>query len=526
MSITPALKTPLTMLSDEEFDSVGFTFIWKIENFSYCLEKKDSCIKSPNFVMISSVGETAWHLQIYPRGKGDYDFIGYNLRKERYHGTNCIRLDYQLSILASDGSLEESIECERGWFHQGSTCIEEKFIAQDELFGKKKDYYLPQDTLTLHCRMWESNKVRSWLGQGFARTRIGIERRSVIWRIEKFGALQLAQDNTFVVAPSMNEELSLRLYLTKATDCDKNIQIDIFEMDTSQENLTCAKIAILNSKECLDFLTISNHWFEEKEEIQIWHFPISILKSQLLANKSLYLPNDILSIQCDCVLSIGNVYSELENIELGPYLFPHVNYFIPEVRKNRLSKENGANVSDSLKTDLLNFYIEKTLCDFELRVGAEALPVHKTVLCARSPVFHGMLSNDMIEKKSNVVDISDLDCDTVKRMLHFMYTDSIEDLEWDDTSKLYFAADKYGIESLKQKCSSFLVSNLCTTNVCEALELGDLHQDDVLKTSAMKFVLCNDDKILLSDEWIQLLKSKGQLAAEVMHWMYLKKIGK
>lgn len=146
----------------------------------------------------------------------------------------------------------------------------------------------------------------------------------------------------------------------------------------------------------------------------------------------------IVSIQCDYLLSIGAVYSELENIEheLG-YAAPHMNYFIPEVRQHRQHIE-----IDSLKSSLFNIYNEKTLCDFELRVGNETIPAHKSVLVARSPVFLRMLSNDMIEKKSNVVNISDLDCDTVKRMLHFMYTDSIEGLDWEEISKLYFAADK------------------------------------------------------------------------------------
>ncbi|GIY60099.1 TD and POZ domain-containing protein 3 [Caerostris extrusa] len=99
---------------------------------------------------------------------------------------------------------------------------------------------------------------------------------------------------------------------------------------------------------------------------------------------------------------------------------------------------------------------EKILCDVTLQVGSEEFPAHKAILVARSPVFKAMFTRDMQETARNVVDISDLDADTVKRMLLYVYTDTLDHPEGDCVEKLYFAADKYEILCLKNKCALLL----------------------------------------------------------------------
>lgn len=503
-------------------NGLGCTFIWRIENFSYKLK---GYIESPVFAMSTAIGMTHWHLQLFPEVRirqDDNCNLGCRLVKDYKSGdTDIIFVDYELSILVSDGSLKKTTPKAVYSFRMGGPHAPLLLnIAYGELFGKMKYLFLPQDTLTLHCHLWYSGEVDLYSGQRFARTRIGVSKRSAIWKIENFSLLELEQDKTFVIESSLKQQLSLRLFLITNSEYATKIQIEISETDTSQMNWTCFKIALIDSEECLDFLTIDDHLFEKQEGIQVWSFPISVFKSWLLAHTSLYLPNDTLSLRCEYVLSVGVVYSELENIELG-YAAPHMNHFIPKLHQHRHGKKK-----DSLKSALVSLYNEKTLCDFELRVGDETIPVHKAVLGARSPVFCRMLSNNMIEKQSNRADIPDLDYDTVKRMLHYMYNDSIEDLQWEYMTKLYTAADKYGIQSLKQKCSSFLLSNLCVSNVCEALELADLHQDNSLKSTAMEYIYSNDKNILLSNDWMQLNKRKGLLTAEVMHWMSMKNIEK
>ncbi|KAG8187343.1 hypothetical protein JTE90_011705 [Oedothorax gibbosus] len=461
-------------LTDEEFDSLGFTFVWRIENFSYCLEKRNCFIQSPNFVTNFKNGEQNFDMRIYPRGEGHSNAIIYYL-----DGFNCGLgfMDFQLSILASDGSLKTVIEKEMICMSARSKAT---FIRHEELFGEKKKIYLPRDTLTLHLRMWESNQVRSWLGQSFARTQIGVQKRSIICKIQKVSDMQPHENKIFLGKPSFKENISLRFCWRNSFECKEILQLEISETDVSQDSLICVKVSILDYKGNCAYLTEGDHWLEKREGENTWSFPFSILKSTLMENKDLYLPNDTLILQCDLALSSGVIYSELEIAEVGTKDVPCVNSFIPEVHQLRRKSQIDSDFSNTLSADLLNLYTEGSVCDFELKSDSSRFPVHKAILVARSPVFRKMLSSDMIEKNTNMVDIPDLDSDTVKRMLHFMYTDAIEVADWGAISKLYFAADKYEIESLKKKCSSFLERNICAANLTHSSSTVSLHAVDPL----------------------------------------------
>ncbi|GIX99919.1 protein roadkill [Caerostris extrusa] len=96
------------------------------------------------------------------------------------------------------------------------------------------------------------------------------------------------------------------------------------------------------------------------------------------------------------------------------------------------------------------------MSDVKLKTKTCSFPAHKFILSARSPVFKTMFSSDMRESTCDSVDIRDLEDDTVKRMLRFMYTADVVDLGWNSASDLYAAADKYEVLTLKEKCSSYL----------------------------------------------------------------------
>ncbi|GBM81403.1 hypothetical protein AVEN_241794-1 [Araneus ventricosus] len=127
-----------------------------------------------------------------------------------------------------------------------------------------------------------------------------------------------------------------------------------------------------------------------------------------------------------------------------------------------------------------------------------------------------MFTTDMKEKTNKCVDIDDLDADTVRRMLLFMYTDTLDDLQYESAKNLYFAAVKYNIVSLKHRCSNFLKQNILLTNCCDILFLADKNQDEDLKNAE------NDEAVLFSDQWKNVEKNHPQLTLEVFRAVYMK----
>jgi speckle-type POZ protein len=113
------------------------------------------------------------------------------------------------------------------------------------------------------------------------------------------------------------------------------------------------------------------------------------------------------------------------------------------------------------------------LCDFELKMNdGVTLKTHKTVLVARSPVFHKMLTTDMKEAATSSVDVPDFGSKTMRKMLRFVYCGEVENLQ-EVANDLIFAAEKYKIQQLKELCIDHIISQLTRENVVDALIIAD-----------------------------------------------------
>ncbi|GFR05688.1 speckle-type POZ protein B [Trichonephila clavata] len=169
-----------------------------------------------------------------------------------------------------------------------------------------------------------------------------------------------------------------------------------------------------------------------------------------------------------------------------------------------------------LKENLESSYKENFLCDTKLKTKTRAFPAHKFILGARSPVLKAMFTNEMRGKNSEYVNIDYLDDDTVRRMLLYIYTATLQDLHWDSACNLYTASNKYEILSLKNECSSFLKNNLSEDNACDLLILADMHQDEDLKSAVQDYTL-NHRGIFNTAAWKNCIKVNAQLSAELLY---------
>ncbi|GBN75890.1 hypothetical protein AVEN_101835-1 [Araneus ventricosus] len=208
------------------------------------------------------------------------------------------------------------------------------------------------------------------------------------------------------------------------------------------------KIGVLDSNNSVVKLLVNKFLDTESAAEGYLSFPL-ITVHELLKNKSLYLPNGKLDLDCEFTLCYGLQHGRIEGITRNAT-------FTSALEDETASTSQiFENTPSSLENDFLNLLQEGTLCDFTINVEDKNLQVHKAVLYARSPVFKAMLTCNMKEKENNMVDISDLELDTVLRMLSFMYTDMAGNLDWATAYKLYFAANKYGLITLKRTCSKF-----------------------------------------------------------------------
>ncbi|GBO28546.1 TD and POZ domain-containing protein 4 [Araneus ventricosus] len=490
-----------------------FSIDWKIENLSYFSENIRERIESPHF-MVDALNGMTWSLLVYPRGdKCNEDYISAYLFTENVDSPALpTEVKFELALIGKDGSVLESDVCEYNFKEtRGYGC--HRFATLKDVYDTKRSMFLPQNTLTVRCKIWKKGESMDQDVRYFARTRIGVEKRSFLWNLEEFSTLESENKCTYLIKSPKNDEqiMSVDLFVTAGVNCDEIIRFELFPKDKTIKYSTF-RLSLVdasgNKVECNQ----EELWFDEERECE--KFSFFFTRNKLLANKRMFLPNDVLSLQWDWAFSKGIVLEEIEEVQYG---CTSSEVKISDAREvNDIEEILSSNpVLDSVK----NLYEEKFLCDVHLKTSSGTFPAHKVILSASSSVFKTMFSNDAKENNSEYVDIKELDDDTVKRMLHYIYTSSAEDLTWESATGLYDAANKYGIMSLKNACISYLKENISTSNACEALLLADNQADGDLKAAVLDYIV-KHGKEMGNSEWRLLMNSNGKLAAEALYRLF------
>lgn len=168
------------------------------------------------------------------------------------------------------------------------------------------------------------------------------------------------------------------------------------------------------------------------------------------------------------------------------------------------------NNTPSLGDDLAaaaTFALDSKFSDVTLVCGSKHFACHKIILSSRSDVFAAMFSHrDTAEDKTNRVDITDVDEDSLEQLLRFVYTDKIDEANLTTLAcGLLTAADKYNVPRLKAVCERVICDNLEVSNAAQALVLAHLHEAKQLKKVAVDFVTQNIVKVSESPGWSQIV---------------------
>lgn len=152
----------------------------------------------------------------------------------------------------------------------------------------------------------------------------------------------------------------------------------------------------------------------------------------------------------------------------------------------------------------------------------EICKAHKAILMARSPVFVNMFTCDMLEKKTNMVEIKDIESETFQGLLLFVYTGKMQVTDVIKSAALLTAADKYAIDELKSLCEDNLIRNLGIDTAADILILTELVRSERLKTKAMNFILANKNQVIETDSYKDMIKSHVHFVEEMFRKATLK----
>ncbi|CAC5401245.1 unnamed protein product [Mytilus coruscus] len=137
------------------------------------------------------------------------------------------------------------------------------------------------------------------------------------------------------------------------------------------------------------------------------------------------------------------------------------------------------------------------LCDVTFLVGEDCKPIkaHRYMLCSRSPVFHTMFQGSMPE--TNNINVPDIDENTFDLVLKYIYSDEIQ-ITNENVRDILYAAEKYMLSRVKQKCSDLLKKTACSSDAVVALSTATQFHLEVLQRESLQFIESNTNACLAS----------------------------
>jgi len=237
-----------------------------------------------------------------------------------------------------------------------------------------------------------------------------------------------------------------------------------------------------------------------------WGYGKAFSKAKLVERQSELLPGNKLTIVCNLEI----YYCDKQTDGKTPSSIDF--------------KEQVDGQTPSLGDDLgaaASFAMGSNFSDVTLVCGSRTFGCHKVILAARSDVFAAMFSHaDTEESKTNRVEITDVEPDTLEQLLKFIYTDKVEESNLTTLAcGLLTAADKYNVPRLKAVCERVICENLDVSNAAQALVLAHLHEAKSLKKVAIEFVIQNIVKVSESPGWNQIVSGNevlGEILKNVM----------
>ncbi|KAM0732003.1 BTB/POZ domain-containing protein 2 [Formica fusca] len=125
---------------------------------------------------------------------------------------------------------------------------------------------------------------------------------------------------------------------------------------------------------------------------------------------------------------------------------------------------------------------------------------HKMFLAMSSPVFGAMFFGGMAEK-NDPIPIKDVQPETFKALLEYIYTDKVELGSFEFACELCYCAKKYMLPCLVEKCTKYVSSNLSPKKACKAYEFAQLFENPVLMDECLQIIRTKTNEILKESSW-------------------------
>lgn len=142
--------------------------------------------------------------------------------------------------------------------------------------------------------------------------------------------------------------------------------------------------------------------------------------------------------------------------------------------------------------------------DVVLQVHGERLSAHRAILAARSPMFHAMFFGQMRESAAEEVEVNTFAPATMKLLLRFVYSGSVEDVRLEDMVPLMACADHYGVSALTDAISRHLQDSISPETACVVLALARTYKQESIVERYLSFILTHAQQVMKTEGFLDL----------------------
>mmetsp|Transcript_44148 Transcript_44148/g.141519 ORF Transcript_44148/g.141519 Transcript_44148/m.141519 type:complete len:457 (-) Transcript_44148:77-1447(-) len=160
---------------------------------------------------------------------------------------------------------------------------------------------------------------------------------------------------------------------------------------------------------------------------------------------------------------------------------------------------------EGLSSDLCcTLLFDDTTSDVALQVQDARMPAHRAILAARSPVFKAMFFGPMLESGAAEVQVSTFSAQTMRLLLRFIYSGSVEDVNLEDMVPLMACADHYGVSTLRDRILNHLQDSISPETACTVLALARTYQQEHIQERYLSFILMHAQQVLRTEGFLNL----------------------
>ena len=168
----------------------------------------------------------------------------------------------------------------------------------------------------------------------------------------------------------------------------------------------------------------------------------------------------------------------------------------------------------------------QVMCDVIIKIDNQEFPAHRNILSASSDYFLAMFNGNMKESTEQSIYLNGIGAETMRAILHFIYTGEIY-LNKNNVENILQAANLLLVQTVKDACCRFLESRLTITNALAIQLFAEIYACEELHTIASEFIHQNftyvsetEDFLSLSPRQVAMLLQSDEINAESEEKIY------